>query len=99
MPTGILFFSSSLSFLSSPSSPLDTMNFMEPIEKMHEDNLPTVLEVFQEDAFLDIEEQCNQVWFDLVDGGSAPGIQNDNDDVAEAGAEEAKMTWTWTWET
>ena len=27
-----------------------------------------VLAVFQEDAFLDIEEQCNQVWFDLVDG-------------------------------
>ena len=54
--------------LSSPSSPLDTMNFMEPIENMHEDNLPTVLEVFQEDAFLDIEEQCNRVWFDLVDG-------------------------------
>ena len=27
-----------------------------------------VLEVFQEDAFVDIEEQCNQVWFDLIDG-------------------------------
>ena len=54
--------------LSSPPSPLDTTNFMEPIENMHEDNLPVVLEVFQEDAFLDIEEQCNRVWFDLVDG-------------------------------
>ena len=51
--------------LSSPSSP---MNFMEPIENVQEDNLPTVLEVFQEDAFHDIEEQCNQVWFDLIDG-------------------------------
>ena len=54
--------------LSSPSSPLDTMNFMEPVENMHEDNLPMVLEVFQEDAFLDIEDQCNQVWLDLIDG-------------------------------
>ena len=51
--------------LSSPSSPLDAM---VPIENVHEDNLPTVLEVFQEDAFHDIEEQCNQVWFDLIDG-------------------------------
>ena len=39
--------------LSSPSSP---MNFMEPIENIQEDNLPTVLEVFQEDAFRDIDE-------------------------------------------
>ena len=54
--------------LSSPSSPLVTMNFMEPIENMHEDNLPMVLEVFQEDAFLDIKKQCNPIWFDLVDG-------------------------------
>ena len=53
--------------LSSPS-PLNTLDFVEPIENVHADNLPTLLEVFQEDAFLDIEEQCNQVWFDLVDG-------------------------------
>ena len=44
------------------------MNFMKPIENVQEDNLPTMLEVFQEDAFHDIEEQCNQVWLDLIDG-------------------------------